>query len=286
MLIANSPNFMAVLLVDHYTGDPFPEDAGCSIVDGTAAKRMIVELDYSAAGIPVRDDLRAAHRAILTHVRSPGTWWTGAQRLAFAAETRNATSCGLCRRRKAALSPGGVDGEHDTLGQLADNVVEVVHRVRTDPARLSRAWFDRRITSGLGEAEYVELIGVITMVTGLDFFARAFGIPPFPLPEPIAGKPSRRLPDTAKPGTAWVPTIAPSDATGPEAGLYGDAPFIPHIVQALSLVPDEVRMLRTSSSAHYLPVAEIGDPSARRALDRMQMELIAARVSVLNECFY
>jgi alkylhydroperoxidase family enzyme len=28
------------------------------------------------------------------------------------------------------------------------------------------------------------------------------------------------------------------------------------------------------------------NPSARRDLDRLQIELVAARVSALNECFY
>ena len=246
----------------------------------------MIELDYSAAGIPVRDDLQAAHRAIWNQLRSPGTWWTGAERVAVAAETRHAAGSVLCQRRKAALSPGSVQGQHDTLGALPASAVDVIHRVRTDPARLSRSWFAQAVAGDLGEAEYVELIGVITMVVGVDFCARALGIAHFPLPAPLPGEPSRRLPASAKPGTAWVPMIAPEDATGSEVGLYGDAPFIPHIVRALSLVPDQARMLRQSSDAHYLPVAQIVDPSARRALDRMQMELIAARVSVLNECFY
>jgi hypothetical protein len=134
--------------------------------------------------------------------------------------------------------------------------------------------------------EYVEVIGVVTLVTGVDFFTRALGIDAFRLPEPLPGEPSRHLPASARPGTAWVPLIAPEDATGAEADVYPDAPFIPNIVRALSLVPDQVRALRTSSDAHYLPVAQIGDPTVRRSLDRMQMELVAARVSALNECFY
>jgi hypothetical protein len=80
--------------------------------------------------------------------------------------------------------------------------------------------------------------------------------------------------------------IAPEDASGPEADLYPEAPFIPNIVRAMSLVPDEVRALCRSSDAHYVPVAQIGDVTIRRALERAQMELVAARVSSLNECFY
>lgn len=244
------------------------------------------DFDYSAAGIPIRTDLAEAHRLLWEHLRSPGTWWTGKQRVVIAAESRHATACTLCRERKAALSATAVSGTHDSLGELPENVVEAIHRIRTDPARLSKAWFDRVIAGGLAETHYVELVGVVTLLAGVDYFARALGIAPFPLPVPIAGEPSRRRPASAKPGTAWVPMIAPEDADGPEADLYGGMPFVPNIMRALTLVPDEARALQRSSNAHYVHVARIGDPTARRALDRMQMELVAARVSALNQCFY
>src|SRR5262249_28265137 len=208
------------------------------------------------------------------------------ERIAIAAEARRAEDCGLCRSRKESLSPGAASGEHDSRGELEPEVVDVVHRVRTDPARLSRPWFEAVTERDLTVPEYVELIGVVTLSTGLDYFARALGRPAFRLPAPVGGAASEHVPSAAKPSGAWVPMIAPEDASGPEADLYGGEPFVPNIVRALSLVPDEVRALRRSSDAHYLPVGKIGDPSARRTLDRMQMELVAARVSALNQCFY
>lgn len=246
----------------------------------------VSELDYTTAGVPVRDDLKAAHRWMLEHLRAPGTWWTGAQRLAIATEARRAAGCTLCRARKAAISPNAVQGEHDGTGELPANVADVIHRVRSDPARLSKPWFDGVIAGGLGVSEYVELIGVVTMITGMDYFARALGVAPVALPAPLPGEPSRHLPAAARPGEAWVPMIALEEAAGPEADVYGGLPMVPNIVRALSLVPDEVRALRKSSDAHYLPVGQIADPTVRRALDRMQMELVAARVSALNQCFY
>ena len=242
--------------------------------------------DFDYGGIPVREDIRAAHRSLWEHLRSPGTWWTGAERVAMAAEARRADACDLCAARKTALSPAAVQGDHASAGVLPAHVVDVIHRVRTDPARLSRSWFDRVIAAGLDVPPYVELIGVVTMLTGVDDFARSLGVAPFPLPEPRPGAPSRYLPASAKPGTAWVPMIAPEDAAGPEGDLYPPGAMVPNIVRALSLVPAEVRVLQALAAAHYLPVEQIGDPSARRSLDRMQMELIAARVSALNQCFY
>lgn len=247
----------------------------------------MTELDYAAADAPVRDDLRAAHRLIWSYVGAPGNWWAGAERVAIAAEVRHAVRCPLCRARKEALSPAAVSGEHAHGGALRADVVDVIHRIRSDPGRLSRPWFESVLAGGLDVPRYVELVSVVTIVTGVDYFCRALGLAPFPLPEPVPGAPSQYRPASAKPGTAWVPMIAPADASGSEADLYPPAPFIPNIVRALSLVPDAVRIMIRSSDAHYLPVAEIGDPSARRgALDRMQTELIAARVSSINECFY
>ena len=243
--------------------------------------------DYSAAGIAVRQDLRDCHRFLLEHVTLPGSWWTGSERRAIAAESRLATSCGLCRERKAALSPSAAAREHESTGLLPAPVVDVIHRIRTDPARLSRPWFDGVVPGILADTHYVELVGVVTMMAGMDNFARALGVPPFALPPATPGEPSGHRPATAKPGTAWVPMIEVADAAGPEADMYPAAPFVPNIIRALSLVPDQVRALRRSSDAHYLPVAQIGDPTARRpTIDRMQMELIAARVSALNQCFY
>ena len=240
----------------------------------------MIELDYAASGIPVRDDLRAAHRELLAHLAAPGTWWAGAARIAIAAEARLAPRCALCRARRDALSPAAVEGQHDTLGDLSPRLVDVIHRIRTDAGRLTRAWFDGVIAGGVTDAEYVEIVAVVTMLAGVDFFARALGIDPFPLPAPTAGAPSRRRPAKAAVGVAWVPVIAS------DADLYGDAGFVPNILRALSLVPEEVRMLQRLSETHYLPFARIPDPTARRTLDRMQMELVAGRVSALNQCFY
>jgi hypothetical protein len=243
-------------------------------------------LDYSAAGAAIRTDLRECHRFLLQHVTSPGTWWNGEERRAIAEESRKATACTWCRDRKSALSPTAVRGRHDSTNQLPDAVVDVIHRIRTDPARLSREWFDSVVPAVLPDTKYVELVGVVTMMAGMDYFARAFGVPPFVLPAAVEGEPSRQRPATAKPGTAWVPMIAPEDADGNEADMYPQAAYIPNIVRALSLVPDQVRALVVSSNAHYVAMEKVPDPSERRSIDRMQMELVAARVSALNECFY
>ena len=136
----------------------------------------------------------------------------------------------------------------------------MVHRIRSDPARLSRSWFDGVIAAGLEVTRYVELVSVTSLMAGLGYFARALGVEPLPLPVALPGEPSRHRPAGAKECGAWVLMIDPADAAGPEADLYGNGDFVPNIVRALSLVPDEVRVLRRSTDAHYVQVAQIPDP--------------------------
>jgi hypothetical protein len=59
-----------------------------------------------------------------------------------------------------------------------------------------------------------------------------------------------------------------------------------NVIRALSLVPDAVRDIKLLAEVQYVPLDDFEDPTLRRTLSRPQMELIAARVSAVNECFY
>jgi hypothetical protein len=69
--------------------------------------------------------------------------------------------------------------------------------------------------------------------------------------------------------------------------LYGKNPAA-NIIRSLSLVPDEARRLNTVIGQEYFTGETIFDLaySSHEALSRPQIELIAARVSALNQCFY
>lgn len=240
---------------------------------------------YDDAPVAIRADLAAAHARRLAEIAAPGTWFDGATRVAIAAETRNAHGCALCADRKAALSPFSVDGTHDSLGDLPENIVEVVHRIATDPGRLTRAWYGTCLGSGLSEEEYVEIVGVACSTISLDTFARAAGTARLPLPAPRPGAPTRERPPEARQGDAWVPWIA-----GPDAGEKYDERFGPsasNVRRALSLVPEEARGFFDVVSAQYLDAAQMRDfDTMHRAIDRAQIELIAGRISFLNQCAY
>jgi hypothetical protein len=153
--------------------------------------------NYDTSPYPVREDLAEAHRKAWRHLASPGTWLTGEQRVAIATEARHAAACGLCRDRKAALSPYAVEGAHDHLGALPENVVEVIHRVVTDPARLTESWVRKALASGIAETDYVETISVIAHTICVDTFTGAIGVPLHRLPVSEEGEPARVRPEGA-----------------------------------------------------------------------------------------
>ena len=70
----------------------------------------MTEISYHDLPWPVRDDITAAQRRAWDRLGRAGTWLTGAERIAVAAEARNALDCDLCQARKAALSPNAVHG--------------------------------------------------------------------------------------------------------------------------------------------------------------------------------
>jgi hypothetical protein len=240
--------------------------------------------EYAGLALPLPATLRTAHRRAWERLAAPGTWWTGAERVAIAAEVRAARSCELCKERRAALSPVAGQGEHMRVSALPAPGIDAAHRIASDPRRLSRAWFERILAAGLSDGHYVELVGIVATVVNLDALHRALGVAPEPLPEPRGGAPSRHRPATRTEG-AWVPMLAPSSPQA--AALFQGRPRVPNVARALSLVPDAVVELRELSEVHYLPIDDVVDPRARgRTLTRPQMELIAGRISALNECFY
>jgi hypothetical protein len=242
---------------------------------------------YASAPIAIRDGLAAAHDRAWARIGRPGTWWDGPRRVAIAAETRHAPSCALCRRRKEALSPAAIEGKHDSLGALPETVVEVVHRVRTDPARLNETWVRTVIAAGLSAEQYVETVSIVAHVVAIDTMARGLGVDALPLPQPMPGLPSHYRPAGAKLGGAWVPWLEPADLTKAESALYPAGRPAANIMKAMSLVPDEVKSFFDVVSHQYQgPLAMRDFSSEYRAISHAQIELLAARVSALNQCLY
>ncbi len=243
--------------------------------------------EYSDSPYPIRDDIKAAHRAFWVRLASPGCWWTGAERIAIAGEIREATGCGLCQERKAALSPYTFGREHEATHVLSAEAVDAVHRVVTDQGRITQAYVDSNAELGLSNEAYVELAGIVVAAFSIDEFHRALGLTLEPLPDAAAGEPSHYRPQQAAHQVGYVPMIPADGATGDEADLWQGGRTA-NVLRALSLVPDALRDWQRLASAQYLSMKAMAsfDQLPERSLSRMQMELVAARVSSINECFY
>ena len=236
---------------------------------------------YADSAYPVRKDLVAAHASQLDKLGAPGTWGTGAQRLAIAAEARKASyDAGVLEEP----ADGGVAAEL----VLPEVVRRVVRQLSVSPKDVNETSYNDALSGGLSDAEYVEIVGVVSRVTDMDIFARGIGVPLRPMPAAQPGEPSRERPAAAVAELAWAPTI-PNGPEGGELGaeLYGGKPK-PYILRALSLVPDELRAHIELEGIQYVQLDRIFeyDYQHHEGLTRPQVEVVAGRVSALNECFF
>ncbi len=247
--------------------------------------------DYRNSPWPIRADLSEAFVYTWNKLAAPGTWLTGAQRVAIADAVRSAGACDLCGLRKAALSPFADQGQHQGQTQstaLDARAYDLVHRLSTDASRLSESWLQQQLDERFGVDHYVELLSVVVAVVSIDAFHTALGLALEPLPAPQTGEPTRKRPQGVRSGTGWVPMLSSADATAEDADIYAGMRRDANVIKAMSLVPDGVRLLRKQSAAMYLEIDDIGNPASNgeRTLSRPQIELVASRVSALNDCFY
>ena len=243
--------------------------------------------DYSTAPFPIRNDIAEAHRSYWAKLATPGSWWTANERIAIAQETRNASSCDFCQERKAALSPYSVTGTHNSHTGLSETAVDAVHRIITDQTRITQHFVDQLAQASISNEAYVELAGIAVCTFSIDEFHRALGLPMEPLPEAQPGQPDHYRPAQAEKEVGFVPMLPREGLTGAEADLWPGGRSA-NVIRAFSLVPAAVKDWLALSAAQYLSVPRMADMFKQddRAIDRMQMELVAGRVSAVNECFY
>jgi hypothetical protein len=223
--------------------------------------------------VAVRDDLAAAHRLAWEHLASPGSWWTGAQRIELArtallaiadadpvAPWVGVTSTG--RLPAQLVAPGSA---HDFVYRLARHAGTITHAVY------------RATVEEVGELPYVELCGIVSTVAAVAHFCRNIDTPIPPLPAPVAGEPSGARPERLEqPRFNWVPVAEPADA-------------VAAVLQAYTAVPGEHVNNWRMASVQYMPAEEMMHPDWTRrpgGLSRAHMELVAARLTLVRECFY
>lgn len=242
----------------------------------------------------MRDDLIRSQDLAWRRLAAPGTWLSGAERVAIAAETRHAATCPLCAARRDALSPLAVPGEHASLGALAPADVEAVHRIRTDSGRLGAGWF-ARVSARRPEDRYVELVSIVVVTVAIDTFRAAASLPPWPLPTPLPGDPTRHSPAGASAGPGFTASLRPDDVGPGDPDLYRTDPSLPggrerrgaNIHLALSLVPHAMIHWWDLFEPLYMTGPQMRDFAVEhRAISHAQLEMLAARVAALNRCEY
>ncbi|NJN51959.1 MAG: hypothetical protein HC809_09490 [Gammaproteobacteria bacterium] len=233
-------------------------------------------IDYAGARYAPRQELIDAHADAWRLIGHAGTWWRGEERRAMVAEARHALNCSLCAQRKHALSPGQVSGAHDTATPLSDPVIDTIHRIVTDPGRLTRAWFDGIIAAGVPTTHYVEIVSVVATSIIIDTMHRALGLDSPPLPAAIAGEPARSVETDLVDDGAWVPLKRRADASATATKLPAD----PNIRRAMSMVASAPLLFFRAFMPHYRL------QGLQFAITQGQAEFTASRVSALNQCFY
>jgi hypothetical protein len=223
--------------------------------------------------VNVRDDLSEAHRLAWEHLAGPGSWWTGPQRLELATTVMMAIADDEPLPPWVGISVAGrLPADHVAPAAAHDLAYRIARHAGTMTEDVYRSAVD-----AIGELPYVELCGVVSSTAAVVHFCRNVGIEVPPLPQAVAGDPTGDRPDeVVQPRYNWVPVAAPADRTAA-------------VVQAYTAVPGELRNTWRLADAQYMPPGEMVHADwTRRAggLTRAQMELVAARVAQLRECFY
>jgi len=238
---------------------------------------------YHDSEFPIREATTTAHEQTLASFSAPGRWWTGAERAAIVAQARDARcEAGLQERTEAAV---------ETQTDLPEVARRVARQVAVSTNDLDRGFCDQALKDGLSDVQYTEIVGIVSRASAVDVFARGIGVPSRALASPASGEPSRERPETARAEGAWVESV-PGGRRGKHEAIntYGSdaVEAAPFIYRSLSLVPEEAQGLILLGTAQYITLAEFMnlDFTYDPGITRRQVELVASRVSAINQCFY
>lgn len=207
---------------------------------------------FSTSPVPVRDDITETFADMWAYFAKPGPVFDASQRSV------------LLDTARTGESP---DGESED--QPPEQIADLAHTLYQDPAQVG---YDlvRTAADVASDAAAVETIGLVSMLSAVDGVHRALGVDFEPLPQPISGKPTGNITKRLKRRGTHVPM--PRGA----------------IPSALDLVPDVASVWVASFGPLYMTGEQMGymDFVRTPGLNRAQIELIAAKTSLINECFY
>ena len=243
---------------------------------------MSSESIYPGSALPIRREILEAQAEAVQHWGSTGEWWSASERLAIVSEVRSARDADAL---PPWIAPTTVEGLVAEDHPLPPGAVDAIWRLTNHLGTVTRKWYEALVPDRLSADRYVELVGLVAQVNLVDRFADVLKLDRPALPRPAEGEPTRNRPEGAELSTHWVPTAPVADSSWLPADK---SVAVPNVRKALSLVPAERVMQWTLIDAHYVAGGALaGDLSSQHwSLDRPQIELIGARTSALNECFY
>jgi hypothetical protein len=177
----------------------------------------------------------------------------------------------------ALAAPGGsLSGEeHVALASAARSGLttnyldEFAWHLYSSPATV-KAEHVTKAADDTGYPEVVETIGLVARISALDGVHRMLGVDIEPLPSP-------------------EPEPATGEVTQGLKQRRGHIPMPPGpIPVTLDLIPSESEAFQAMFGPLYMTGEEMADPQFSRdpGLNTPQLETVAARISLLNECFY
>ena len=180
-----------------------------------------------------------------------GVWWTGEEKLAMAAVARAAMT--------DRTAPQTV---------LGDAALEATRKVAAAASSLRKADIERWEAEGMRVEAYVELVGVVGRLAARHRRLRT-RVRPAHRRHRLPGHRSKQPCPASTMSTAGYPP----PALRSRRRLHGG--------------PGATELWIDVSSVLYMPLEEMGDPTfVRDGATRAQIELVAARTSYLNDCFY
>jgi len=208
---------------------------------------------------PLRPDLAEAHSRARDSLSLAGTWFSARERRALAT---------------AAISAMWSGNAEPDASDALETSVGAARRLASGTPHVDRTWYES-IRDEIGALAFVELVGLVAVASAVSSLRRTLGWPDQPLSAANDDEPSRVAPpELAEAKWNWVPVAAPADRTAA-------------VVQALTAVPATFDQLWSLADVQYIPDAEMVDPRwTRGTLTRVEMELIATRVSFSRECHY
>lgn len=188
---------------------------------------------------------------VAASISSPGPTLTATQRADIAHVARAAF--------RGGAEP---DGREPALHRFAATVAAAAHTIR--PALL-----EEMRTAGLDDAALVETLGIVARLAAIDTFAFSLDVDTARIEPTLDTEATRDIAGNAALDGGWLPTVGPASPPN-----------------ALSMLPSEHHSMHDIHGVLYLSIPAMGDLDASRGLHRTQMELVAARTSLLNDCFF